>query len=605
MNKYRYNEYYELTEIFDTLYQESKANKTFKNLMETITDERNIKLAFRTIKSNTGSNTKGVDGLTIKDIKDKEIDNYVELIRDKMKNYEPATVRRVYIPKTNGDKRPLGIPTIIDRLIQQCIKQVLEPICEAKFHPHSYGFRPNRTTNHAIARMSQMANINGYHYIVDIDIKGFFDNVNHNKLIKQLYNLGIRDMKLLMIIKRMLKAPIDKEGVPNKGTPQGGILSPLLANVVLNEFDWWISSQWENFKSKNQYSSKVSKIGQLRKKTKLKEMYAIRYADDFKIMCKNYNTAKRIFIATKDWLNKRLKLEVSQEKSKVTNLRKEYTEFLGFKFKLKPKGKTKLGVVLKSRIRDKAKDRIHENLSRQIKVVQKNTTSKEINKLNSMILGVQEYYQTATNINIDCSEIAFKLDRLMYTRFAQIGKRAYSKGKSPLFDRLYGKTLKKVWIIKDIAIFPLWDTRHKSPMNFNQNICDYTIEGRKLSTKALKSNTIKIVMQLMKNYKENESVQYYDNRLSRVSMCNAKCEVTGIKLELENIYCHRVIPKENGGSDEYNNLRIVHKDIHKLIHTDNHEKISKYINLITSKEILEKINKLRLICKLSKFEMSF
>ncbi|EPY2271795.1 group II intron reverse transcriptase/maturase [Clostridium sporogenes] len=605
MNKYRYNEYYEMTKVFDTLYENSKANKHFRNLMGIITDKKNIKLAFRTIKSNHGSNTKGVDGLTIKEIKDKEINNYVDLVREKFNNYEPDMVRRVYIPKTNGDKRPLGIPTIIDRLMQQCIKQVLEPICEAKFHPHSYGFRPNRTTNHAIARMKQMANLNGYHYIVDVDLKGFFDNVNHNKLIKQIYSIGIRDMKLLMIIKKMVKAPIDKGGIPSKGTPQGGILSPLLANIVLNELDWWISSQWETFKSKKKYSSKYSMKNQLIKKTKLKQIYIIRYADDFKVMCKNYNTANRIFIATKDWLGKRLKLEINKEKSKITNLKNEYTEFLGFKFKLKPKGKTKLGVVIKSHISDKAKCKILENSRKQIKIIQKNTTSKEINKLNAMILGIQEYYKTATNVNIDCSEIAFKLDRLMKRRFAQIGKYTYLKGKSPLFDKLYGKTLKRVWLIKDIAIFPLWDIRHKSPMNFNQNICDYTLEGRKLSSKALKNNTNKIVMKLMKNHEKNESIQYHDNKLSRVSMCNARCEVTGIQLEFENIYCHRVVPKENGGSDEYSNLKIVHKNIHKLIHTNNQVEIYKYINLITGEEILKKINKLRLYCEISKIEMSF
>lgn len=143
-------------------------------------------LAYRTIKRNTGSKTAGVDKLTIGDFKVINKEHFIKEIRETLEDYRPQKVRRVEIPKPNGKKRPLGIPTMRDRLIQQMIKQILEPICEAKFYKHSYGFRPNRATNHAIARSCFIAKTMKNHYVVDIDIQSFFDNVNHTRLMKQL-----------------------------------------------------------------------------------------------------------------------------------------------------------------------------------------------------------------------------------------------------------------------------------------------------------------------------------------------------------------------------------------------------------------------------------
>ncbi len=191
------------------------------------------------------------------------------------------------------------------------------------------------------------------HFVVDIDIKGFFDNINHAKLIKQIWQIGIRDKTLICIIKEMLMAPVIMPNgeiiYPTKGTPQGGVLSPLLANIVLNELDWWILSQWENMYSvmekppKPNYRTNGERnlggVYRSLRKTGLKEMYIIRYADDFKIFCRKRSDTNKVFIAVKQWLKERLDLEISEEKSKVVNLKKSYSEFLGIKLKAVPKGK--------------------------------------------------------------------------------------------------------------------------------------------------------------------------------------------------------------------------------------------------------------------------
>ena len=179
--KLRHLEYYDLQETFDTLYSKSKQGEVFTNLMELITSEENIRLAYRNIKCNSGSKTAGTDFRDISDIEKISVAKLVEIIQGKLARYKPKPVKRVEIPKPNGKTRPLGIPTILDRLIQQCVLQVMEPICEAKFHERSNGFRPNRSTEHALAQCYRMIQMQKLYYVVDVDIKGFFDNVKHHK----------------------------------------------------------------------------------------------------------------------------------------------------------------------------------------------------------------------------------------------------------------------------------------------------------------------------------------------------------------------------------------------------------------------------------------
>ena len=251
VNNLRHAEYYDMQGTFDILYAKAKDGGTFDRLMEIILSRDNILLAYRNIKRNNGSATPGTDGLTMRDIEKHTPDNLVQKVRNVTKNYSPRAVRRKEIPKPyNPTKtRPLGIPCIWDRLIQQCILQVLEPICEARFSDNSFGFRPNRSCENAIAASYRLMQKSHMQFVVEFDIKGFFDNVNHSKLIKQIWALGIRDKGLIYVLKRILQAPIQLEDgtmtIPEKGTPQGGIISPLLANIVLNELDWWVESQWQ------------------------------------------------------------------------------------------------------------------------------------------------------------------------------------------------------------------------------------------------------------------------------------------------------------------------------------------------------------------------
>ena len=206
VNNLRYAEYYDMQETFDGLYAKAAKGGTFDSLMDLIFSKDNILLAYRNIKGNGGSVTPGTDGLTIRAIEKCTPEALVQKVLNITKNYNPRAVRRKEIPKQSDPSktRPLGIPCIWDRLIQQCILQVLEPICEAKFSENSYGFRPNRDCEQAIAASYRHMQQSHLRYVVEFDIKGFFDNVDHSKLIKQMWALGIRDKRLIYIVKRIL-----------------------------------------------------------------------------------------------------------------------------------------------------------------------------------------------------------------------------------------------------------------------------------------------------------------------------------------------------------------------------------------------------------------
>lgn len=171
-SKLRHAEYYDMQKTFDSLYADSKSGEVFGHLMDIISAPSNIKLAFRNIKGNDGSHTAGTDGRTIESLAVMPEDKFVKLIQKQFRRYEPKAVKRVEIPKPNGKMRPLGIPCIIDRIVQQCILQVMEPICEAKFYEHSYGFRPCRSAENAISYAYGLAQRNKLHYVVDVDVAG-------------------------------------------------------------------------------------------------------------------------------------------------------------------------------------------------------------------------------------------------------------------------------------------------------------------------------------------------------------------------------------------------------------------------------------------------
>ena len=593
-DKLRYNEYYDMQHIYDELYAQSKNGNNFYKLLEIVGSEQNICLAYRNLKTNSGSKTAGTDGLTIDDIKHLCDEDIIMKVRSSLDNYQPKSVRRVFIPKSGSDKRrPLGIPCIWDRLVQQCILQVLEPICEPKFHNHSYGFRANRSAHHALGRVTSLINISKYHYCVDVDIKGFFDNVNHGKLLKQIWTLGIRDKRLICIISKMLKAEIDGEGVPEKGTPQGDLLSPLLSLIVLNELDWWVSSQWETFQPKHR--NKNGWFQYAKKHTRLKSGFIVRYADDFKIMCSTYEEAQRFYHSTVDFLNKRLKLEISPEKSKVVNLKKNSSDFLGFKIKVIPKGKTKHGYVAKTDMNQKALKKAKTNLKLKVKDIVRHTTTFQIARYNLAVMGMQNYYCVATNIYNNLTEVSYALLPTTRVRFKKIAKLIPFETTSQDFQmKTTGiRPQTKIIMIADTPLLPINGVKHKNPLNFSQDICNFTEHGRSKIHEEIALVT-KGEIRILLEYKDTtKSVEFNDNRISVFIAQQGNCYITNRRHSPTDMVCiYKNITETD--RDKYQNLVFVEIPISKAILTESVQQAKMWLmNYGLSSQQKKKLNKIR------------
>lgn len=314
------------------------------------------------------------------------------------------------------------------------------------------------------------------------------------------------------------------------------------------------------------------------------------------IFCRKRSDADKVFIAVKQWLKDRLSLEISEEKSKVVNLKKHYSEFLGFKLKAVRKGGK---LVVRSHMSDKAVKRETEKLKEQIIKIEHCNSSKLIgqyvNRYNLMVLGIHNYYRYATAISSDCSKIQFLINTVIHNRLRGMLSRNGQCGMG-----LYQKynASKQLCFICGTPLLPIGYAKTKNAMHKKKKICKYTPEGREEIHRNLKfdETVMSVLHMLARAYLPNRSVEYMDNRVSLYAAQYGKCAVTGKVLWIDEIHCHHKKPISQGGTDEYKNLIIVHIDVHKLIHATKPETIQAYLDKIKpDKSQLEKINKLRVL----------
>lgn len=371
----------------------------FTNLYQLLHWQVWIEEATRRVLARSGSSTAGVDGKT-RDIFKKEYDLHVTAIISQLKErtYQPQPVRRTYIPKGNGQKRPLGIPTLYDRIVQEAMRMILDPIFESDFQHHSYGFRKGRRTMDAIAVLMPLFNTSAKHYyVIEGDIKSYFDNVHHKKLMT-LIRRRIADQGILTLIWQFLKAGVMEGQLFAKteaGVPQGGVISPLLANIYLNEFDKWAEVRWHNRTPyERQYYIRQRGHG---------NYCMVRYADDFVIVGNGpIDEVRRIKEEVKTFLAEELHLELSEEKTKLTHINDGFN-FLGFHIqRVNPEGKWVVHLRPSEKSTKRVKGRIKELTSRNWTWMDEHT---RLTSLNAIVRGWCEYYKH-TSLHKDLEEIS-------------------------------------------------------------------------------------------------------------------------------------------------------------------------------------------------------
>lgn len=374
-------------------------------LLEEILSEENIELAIQKVKSNKGAS--GIDGITTKELRD-YLDEHLEEIKEKIRKrkYKPMPVRRVEIPKPNGGVRKLGVPTVVDRVIEQAVVQRLTPIVEPYFSEYSYGFRPKRSAQQAVIKLLEYLN-DGYTYIVDIDLEKFFDNVNQDKLMTLVGKI-VKDPDTESLISKYLKAGVMIEGrfeETNLGTPQGGNLSPMLSNIMLNELD---------------------------KELEARGLHFVRYADDCVIAVGSSAAANRVMHTITRWIEKKLGLKVNVEKTKVTKPSK--LKYLGFGF-------WKDGESWKARPHQDSVKSFERKLKKLTKRSWSVSMDYRIRKLNEVIRGWINYYRIGSMKNV-----LTRIDKHLRTRMRIV------------IWKQWKKSSKRMWGLRKLGV-PEWMAR--------------------------------------------------------------------------------------------------------------------------------------------------
>jgi RNA-directed DNA polymerase len=371
--------------------------------MEDILERENLKSALKRVVSNRGSG--GVDGMSVEKLRPFLMEHWPRIKQELLEDrYKPQPVRRVEIPKPDGGMRKLGIPTVLDRLIQQAAMQRLQLLWDPTFSPHSFGFRPGRSAHQAVAQ-AQAFIAEGYRWVVDIDLEKFFDQVNHDILMSRVAK-RVKDKRVLRLIRAYLNAGVMEDGLvspTDEGTPQGGPLSPLLSNIVLDDLDRELEGRGHRF---------------------------VRYADDCNIYVRSRKAGERVMTGVRQFVTKKLKLKVNEEKSAVAHPWER--KFLGFSFTSNRQPRRRIAPKALERVRDRIRELTRRTIGRSLKEV--------VARLRVYLIGWRGYFGFC-----ETPSVLQDLDSWIHRRLRSLVWKQWKRG-----TRRFAE-LRKRGVVKDLA----------------------------------------------------------------------------------------------------------------------------------------------------------
>ena len=485
----------------------------------------------RVCRTNQGRHTAGVDGIAIPKDRIQATMMMENLLEEIDTTKKPDAIRRVYIPKPNGDTRPLGIPTIADRINQDIIRQSIEPICEFHFANCSYGFRPKRSCQDAMADLFNKLGRNfSRKWIVEGDVRKCFAMIKHDHIISTLEEWNISE-GIRNVIEGMLKASILEEGIttPNEiGTPQGGIISPLLANVALTHFD----NTMRRTLNRNGYKMNIM----------------VRYADDFIIVAKNEKEAETIKEHTKKYLLENVGLELSDAKTHITEISEGF-DFLGFNFR-----KYNDTLLIKPSITN------IQNLKAKLSdtVKKANTANEIIAKINPVLIGWGNYYRHAVT-----NEAFKEIEHFVWhTIWLWTKKKHPNKGRKYRVNKYFAKGGKPKWQFHDVetktAIFMISSIPIRRFIKIKQDKRVYDVNAIEYWRRREYMNTKNSIIT------EKSLMALFTKERGRCALC--KQDITEDDIRGSNAHKHHMKPRSEGGTWKLSNLRLLHNECHIQLH---------------------------------------
>lgn len=547
-----------------------------RNLHTMVYEPNNVALALRQLSHSGGRDSMGPDGTNIHTLENYSVMELSEIVKERLLNKKMEYVRRTYIPKSNGKKRPLGICSIWDKLVEKCMQLVLEPYCEAKFVPSSFGFREQVSAHNALAKVKNHAQT--MPFVLAIDMQDYFGTIDPDIAYRELWHIGIKDKVILNYIFRFIKKGYFEDSCKMedpKGAPQGSILGPLISNIYLHRFDVWLRDQgdcWHD-KSNTRFHHWSAKRTYLRQ-TNLKVGIHVRYADDVLIMCRTHDEAERFRYSVTKYLTRNMRLTINQEKTKIYDLTKERMKFLGYDFyafKQNTKNPKKKGKFMVANILpQKRADEITAECRRLLHNIQQKANIQTMHDWNAYVIGIHNYYKGMTHFYKSFDLIGWRIRKLFYHTMEAKAKFITEQSHKDSFlsgrYKSWGKN--GYYCFANLPIIQIgWANWDSSLISGNKgkvsrkNPYDYQERNHKPGVSMEDINYLVNSSKYLKNSK------YAMFRISKYSSTHGKSFLSGERVSVQEYHCHHILPVSKGGTSDFDNLCVLSETEHRILHS--------------------------------------